>query len=92
MFEAVFCHSLYGAAAACLDQETLSAIERVVPPVAINPWRWLGPNRLYARNGVFMNAVSNGKDVYSVWIGAKTEGPLQFLKPYLNDRWEYKAI
>lgn len=92
MFEAIFCHSSYGAAAACLDQETLKAIERVVPPVAISPWRWLGPNRLYAKNGVFMNAASNGKDVYSVWIGAKTEEPLQFLKPYLDDRWEYKAV
>jgi hypothetical protein len=92
IFEAIFCHSPYGAAVSCLDQETLAAIERVVPPIAVNPWRWVGPNRFYARNGVFMNAASNGGDFYSVWIGAKSEGPLQFLKPYLDDRWEYKAV
>ena len=66
--------------------------QQVITPIAISPWRWLGPTRFYAKDGAFMYAMSNGTDVYSVWIGAKTEGPLQFLKPHLDDRWEYTAV
>ncbi len=92
LFEAISCHSPYGAAAACLDRKTLSEIERVITPVAINPWRWLGPTQFYARNGAFMYSMANGTGLYSVSIGAKTELPLQFLKPYLGDSWEYRAL
>lgn len=92
MFEGIICHSQYGASAACLDEKTLKKIEEVVTSIAIGPWRWLGPTRFYARNGVLMVAMSNGTDVYSVWIGAKTEKPLHFLKPYLDEAWEYIAV
>ena len=27
-----------------------------------------------------------------VWMGVKTEHPLQFLKPYVSDDWDYVAI
>ncbi len=27
-----------------------------------------------------------------VWIGAKTEHPLRFLKPFIDDDWEYVAV
>jgi hypothetical protein len=30
--------------------------------------------------------------VYSVWVGAKTERPPQFLKPYVDQGWEYVAV
>jgi hypothetical protein len=33
-----------------------------------------------------------GKQGYSVWIEAKTEHPLQFLKPFIDDDWEYVAV
>ena len=91
VFEAVMCHSPYGASAACLRKWALSKIQQVLTPIAINPWRW-GETRFYARNGAFMFSMSDGSDVQSVWIGAKTEEPLQFLKPYLDDAWEYKAV
>jgi len=44
-----------------------------------------------------MYACPNGEDAkgvsgFSVWIGAKTEHPLQFLKPYLDESWEYVAL
>jgi hypothetical protein len=34
----------------------------------------------------------HGMRGYSVWIGAKTEHPLQFLKPFINKEWEYIAV
>jgi len=91
ILEAVTCHSKYGAAAACLDGSTLSNITQVVTPVSIDPWKW-NQTRFYVGNGAFMYSMENGEDVYSVWIGAKTEKPLQFLKPYLDDAWEYVAV
>jgi hypothetical protein len=92
MFEAIMCHSQYGAAAACLGKDKLTKIEQVITPIAIGPWRWSGPTQFYARTGAFMYAMSNGTDLYSVWIGAKTDMPLQFLKPYLDDAWEFTAV
>jgi hypothetical protein len=29
---------------------------------------------------------------YSIWIEAKTEEPLQFLKPHIGTDWDYVAI
>jgi hypothetical protein len=62
--------------------------------------------RFFAGGGAFMFAAENGvgkpygkksyrrdaKRYYSVHIGAKTEAPLQFLKPLIDDRWEYVAL
>jgi hypothetical protein len=86
LFEAVMCHAEYGASISWLEDEKLSEIARTIPPVAIAPWRWNG-TRFFAGRGAFMCAAGG-----SVWIGAKTEHPLQFLKPYVNDDWEYVAI
>jgi hypothetical protein len=44
--------------------------------------------KFFAGQGAFMWATKHGY----VWIGAKTEHPLQFLKPLVNDDWEYVAI
>jgi hypothetical protein len=38
------------------------------------------------------NDIIDVKRYYSVKIGAKTEHPLQFLKPFLNDKWEHVAV
>jgi hypothetical protein len=91
MFEAAGCHSPYGAAAACLEDATLAAIARVITPVALAPWRW-GDTQFYSKNGAIMYAMPNGNGMHSVWIGAKTEAPLQFLKQYIDDTWEYTAV
>jgi hypothetical protein len=85
LFEALMCHATYGASISWLEEEKLSEIARTIPPVAIAPWRW--GFRFYAGRGAFMCAAEG-----SVWIGAKTEHPLQFLKPYVNDDWDYVAI
>ena len=38
------------------------------------------------------NGEDKGKKHYSVNVAAKTEHPLQFLKPLLDDSWEYVAL
>jgi hypothetical protein len=95
LFEAVMCHADYGASAAWLDAEQLGAIAETIPPLAIPPWRWLR-TQFFVRKGAFMHAAPNGevegRKGYSVWIGAKTREPLQFLRAHLNDRWEYVAL
>src|SRR5690348_6424194 len=95
LFEAIMCHANYGASAAWLDEDKLATVVEHIPPLAIPPWRWLG-SRFFARGGAFMCAAENGADkgkkYHSVWIGAKTEHPLQFLKPLLDESWEYVAV
>ena len=101
LFEAVFCHANYGASIAWLEEERLDEIVKNIPPLAIRPWRWLGL-RFFVGQGAFVCAGENRnpkkkyhpgeKRYYSVWVGAKTEYPLQFLKPFLDDKWEYIAI
>jgi hypothetical protein len=101
LFDAVSCHAKYEASIAWLEEEKLDDIITNIPPVPIRPWRWLGI-RFYVGQGVFLCAAENRspkekyrageRRYYSVHVGAKTEHPLQFLKPFLDDKWEYVAI
>jgi hypothetical protein len=93
LFEAVNC-SNYGASAAWLDHIVHREIARTIPSIAIGEWRWLAGGRFHARNGAFMITCQNYDNSQggSVFIGAKTEHPLQFLRPYLNDSWEHVAL
>jgi hypothetical protein len=95
LFEAVMCHADYGASAAWLDADKFEAVARNIPPLPIRPWRWIGM-RFFAGRGAFMcaaeNGVANGKKGYSVWIGAKTRQPLQFLRPHLDNAWTARSI
>jgi hypothetical protein len=96
LFEAVMCHAGFGASAAWIEEGELNRIAETMPPIAVGPWRWLGPTRCYARRGAFMfaspNGVSEGRQGYSVWIGAKTRDPLQFLEGHVDDRWDFVSI
>jgi hypothetical protein len=95
LFEAIMCHANYGASKTWLDEDSVNAIAQTITPLAIAPWHWLG-STFFARGGAFMcaavNGEDNGKKYYSVSIGAKTEHPLQFLKPLLDKSWEYVAL
>lgn len=105
LFEAVMCHANYAASVARLEEDKLAAIARHIPPLAIPPWRWPGM-RFFAAQGAFMWAAENGrgkpygknrfrsgeKKYYSVHIGAKTEAPLQPLRPLIDNQWEYLAL
>jgi len=47
----------------------------------------------FAGEGVFIHATGrNDRKGGYVWIGPKTERPLQFLRPYVGDDWDYVAI
>jgi hypothetical protein len=96
LFEAIICHSPYGATVSWLPEAVLDRIVQHIPPIAVNPWGWCGSTRFYAKGGAFMNTMPNGKingeQGYSVWIGAKTEQPLGFLKPHIDKGWEYVAV
>src|SRR5262249_32455136 len=87
LFEAVMCQANYGASAAWLDEDQLAAVVAEVPPIAIRPWRW-GGTRFFAGQGAFVcvadNPADDEKRWYSVSVGAKTEQPLQFLKPLVD--------
>jgi hypothetical protein len=95
LFEAVICHAKYGAWVTWLDEDTLHTIVERIPPLAIGPWRRL-ETYFFARRGAFMLASEegqiDGKKGYSVHIGAKTEHPLQFLRPFPSDSWKHVAV
>ena len=38
------------------------------------------------------NGEIDDKPGYSVWIGAKTEHPVQFVRQFIDSRWEHVAI
>lgn len=95
LFEAVT-HCPYGASISWLETSVLARIVEQIPPIAINPWRWGDASRFHAKGGAFMLAMPNGeiddKPGYSVWIGAKTEHPVQFVRQFIDSRWEHVAI
>jgi hypothetical protein len=95
LFEALISHSKYGASTAWLDEQRFAAITARIPPIGIAAWRWMG-FRFFAGQGAFMCAgesfEAEGGNGCSVWIGAKTEHPVQFLKPYLDDDWDHIAV
>jgi len=90
LFEAPM-NTPYGAMTSVLPADTLKKIEQVVWPVAVPPWLWFSC-RVFCANGIVMSALSVDDDTYTVWLGAHTADPLQFLKPFINGDWDYVAI
>jgi hypothetical protein len=95
LFEAVMCHAECQVSASWLPEHKLREIARTIPPLAVGPWRWTDTT-FFARGGAFMCTarypVAEGTKEYSVWIGAKTPEPLQFLKPLMDDTWERATL
>jgi hypothetical protein len=96
LFEAVLSRANYGASVAWLKEDKLREIARYLPPLPIAPWRWENTT-FFARNGAFMIAAKqrtreDTERYHSVWISAKTEQPLQFLKAFVDKTWEYVAL
>jgi len=95
LFEAIFCHAKYSASVAWLAERKLAEIIKTIPPIAIGAWGWFD-SKFFARRGAFMcagvNDVVDGEKHYSVWIGAKTRKPLQFLKSHVDESWESVEI
>jgi hypothetical protein len=96
MFEAIIRFAPYGAASLWVDDHQLEEIAKVIPPLAIAPWRWCGRAQLYAGGGAFMvafrDAVIAGKHSNDVWIGAKQQEPLLFLRSFPEIDWSYSAF
>ena len=89
--EAVICHAEYRACSAALSEDKLDIVAARVPPLAIGPWRWC-ETHFFAGAGVFMTASPVGKEkgrrFFSVWLGAKHKGELDFIAPLVDDDWE----
>jgi hypothetical protein len=87
-----------GASAAWAEDATLNKISLKMTPLPLVPWRWPSyPSRFFARNGAFMFACPNDDNecnkAFSIWVGAKSEQPLAFLKPIVDKMtWECIAL
>lgn len=95
LFEAIMSHSPFGASTAWLAEDEMGKIVNLIPRISIGKWRWPESTRFYAGGGAFMYASKQairGKDGFSVWVGAKTEAPLQFMKSMVDQNWEYVAL
>jgi hypothetical protein len=84
-------YAKYSASAAWLAENKLRWIVERIPPIPIGPWKW-GTAQFHARRGAFMVSMENG-DIdgtlgYSIWVGAKKKGPLDFLREIIDDGWE----
>lgn len=94
LFEAMM-DCKYGASTAWLKEEDMAEITRHIPSIPIGPWTWCAMH-FHAGQGAFMCASLNededGKKCHGVWIAAKTEHPLQFLKPLLKKDWDSVSI
>ena len=96
LFEAVMCHTKYGASSAWIDADTMEEIARDdFGPLPIAPWGWCRMH-FWAGKGAFAFVADNGehegKYYYGAWFGAKTEHPLAFLKPFVSDEWEFVVL
>jgi hypothetical protein len=96
LFEAII-QAPYGATAAWADQEVLKKLTAVLHPLSLVPWRWPAyPSQFYGRNGAFAFVCPNddcqGQEALSIWVGAKTDQPIAFLRTIVDDRWEHTAL
>jgi hypothetical protein len=86
-----------GASASWVDQETLDRVTAPLKRVPLGDWRWPAyPNRFYTGKGTFAvicpNGEWRGKPGHTIWVGARTRGPLAYLKGIIGDAWEYTAL
>jgi len=96
LFEAIL-GAPFGASASSIDQATLDLVTASLRLVPLGAWRWPAyPGRFWARNGAFVFACPNGPPdeipAFSVWVGARSETPLGYLKSIVDDSWEYTAL
>ena len=94
IFEAVM-SSPYGAWDMGLGEQAMKQVAEVIQPIPIHSWGWC-QMQFWSGNGVFgivsENSEYDGKRTYSIYLGAKTEHPLQFLKSIEHDQWEHKSF
>jgi hypothetical protein len=82
----------YGAHAVSLDKAVFDQIAERIPLLAIPQWT-IHRMRFYGRNGAFMVSMqAEGEESVSFTIASKSAGPLQFLKPLINEDWLHVAL
>lgn len=95
LLEAIIRFAPYGATA-WADRRQFEEIARVIPPLAIPPWRWCGRTQFHAGGGAFMiafiDAVMDGRPRCDIWIGAKEQEPLLFLRSLSGIDWNHAAF
>lgn len=95
LFEAIMCHSPWGASISHLEDEKLAELVKAIPQIPIKGWRWFDEQSFHFKDGAFMciaryecsNGIGN-----TVYIGAKERTSLQVLVPFIDDNWEHVAI
>ena len=77
----------YGANAHNLQAETIASITETMSPLAI-PDKDGEHTTYYVKDGVYVLSGSG-----SIYIGAMSEHPLQYLKPYMDQsKWQHVAF
>ena len=90
--EAAMIGAPYGAHTVSLDKAVFDQIAERILPLAIPAWRYYRM-RFYGRNGAFMASMQlEDEESVTFIIGAKSEHPLRFLKPLIDEDWLYVAI
>jgi hypothetical protein len=96
MFEAIIRSAPYGAASSSVDDHQLEEIVKVIPRLAVPPWRWCGRTQIHAGGGAFMVAIPDvligGQRSNDIWIGAKEQEPLLFLRSFPDIDWHFAAF
>jgi hypothetical protein len=92
LFEAIMV-APNGASLGWGNERILERLVNAMPQLPLGDWQWpYSPSRFYGRGGAFMFAAPNGQyrgeSGYSIWIGAKSALPLQFLHGVADDTWE----
>jgi len=90
IFEAVIAMP-FGCMACGVPEAVLSSIAETVIAVAIPAWLWFS-TRVYCGNGIAMSALSEGDGYYTIWLGAHSEIPLQFLHTFSSIDWDYRSF
>ena len=96
LFEAIQ-SAPHGASASWGNQDLLDRVTAPLKLVPLGAWRWPSyPHRFWAGGGTFVSACPNGivdgELGYSIWVGAKAEEPLQYLKVIVDKSWEHKTF
>lgn len=88
LFEAIL-KAPYRASASWVNQEILDLATKPLKQIQIAPWHWpCFPTLFFYGNGAFVVACPNGvvddEQGFSIWIGAKTEQAVAYLKGILR--------
>jgi hypothetical protein len=88
---------LHGAASSYLSSEEASSALADLQPCSLQPWRWPAwPTRFLAGPDVLAFTFPNGEpgdeSMLTVDVRAKSAEAIQFIEPFISDRWDYFSL